>query len=411
MVNTSRFNGPYNPLYFLASLGNGGLAVSFFIYLMFMLPHPESAIPTFATLSRVYSGGDPLLAVPVAVALAGILYFAYQHYRLLIRNLRAYRTYQKTEAYGKLMAGNAEVTRMAIPLTLSMSINVAFILGALFVPGLWSVVEYLFPAALVAFGAVAILALHMFASYFSRILVNGRFDWSTNNSLSQLVAVFAMSMIGVGFAAPAAMSHVQATVVIGMVLSIFFLTAAAVFGTVMVVLGIKDMLEHGVSEEGSPSLWIIIPIITVSGIAMVRLSHGLHHVFAGGPAASDMLVNLVVLLSVQLLFGLIGLVVLRKLHYFADYVHGGKISASSYALICPGVALMVFGMFFIHPGLVGNGIVEKFSLVYFVLMAPLVYIQLITIRTMLLLNRKHLGPGRAGEMGASAPSARLDAAE
>ena len=410
MDNTSRFNGPYNPLYFLASLGNGGLAVSFFIYLMFMLPHPESAIPTFATLSQVFAAGDPMLMVPVVIALAGILYFAFQHYRLLFRNIAAYRAYKTTEAYRKLMAGNAEVTRMAIPLTLSMGINVAFILGALFVPGLWGVVEYLFPAALVAFGAVAVLALYMFASYIGRILVGGRFDWSANNSLSQLVAVFAMSMIGVGFAAPAAMSHVQATVVIGMVLSIFFLTAAAVFGTIMVVLGFKDMLEHGVSEEGSPSLWIIIPIITVSGIAMVRLSHGLHHVFEGGPAAPDMLVNLAILLSVQVLFGLIGLVVLRRLNYFADYVHGKKISASSYALICPGVALMVFGMFFIHPGLVGNGIVEKFSVLYFVLLAPLVYLQLITIRTMLLLNRKHLARGGAG-LRTDAGTARLDAAE
>ena len=37
----------YSPLYFLAALGNGGLAVSFFIYLMFMLPHPHTPIPTW----------------------------------------------------------------------------------------------------------------------------------------------------------------------------------------------------------------------------------------------------------------------------------------------------------------------------------------------------------------------------
>ena len=30
----------YSPLYFLASLGAGGLAVTFFMYLMFWVPHP-----------------------------------------------------------------------------------------------------------------------------------------------------------------------------------------------------------------------------------------------------------------------------------------------------------------------------------------------------------------------------------
>ena len=309
------------------------------------------------------------------------------------------------------MSGNAEVTRLAIPLTLAMSINVAFILGALFVPGLWGVVEYLFPAAIIAFAAVALLALRMFASYAGRILTQGKFEWSANNSLSQLVAVFAMSMIGVGFAAPAAMSHVQATVVVGLVLSIFFLTSAAIWGLIMVVLGFKDILEHGVSEEGAPSLWIITPIVTVSGIATVRLSHGLHHVFDGGPAPSDMLVNLAILLSVQLLFGLIGFVTMRRLDYFSHYIHGKKASAASYALICPGVALMVFGMFFIHPGLVANGIVDRFSPAYFILLVPLVYLQFVTIRTMFILNRKHLsGSGTArADQGQGLPG--LDAAE
>ncbi|MCY6380721.1 TsoY family (seleno)protein [Hoeflea prorocentri] len=411
MKNTTRFSSPYNPLYFLASLGNGGLAVSFFMYLMFMLPHPVSPIPTFTTLAGVFAAGNPVTMALVSVAVVGILYFAFQHYRLLLRNLAAYKAFQQTPAYEKLMSGNAEVTRMAIPLTLAMSINVAFILGALFVPGLWGVVEYLFPAAIVAFGAVAVLALRMFASYAGRILTNGQFEWSANNSLSQLVAVFAMSMIGVGFAAPAAMSHVPTTVVVGMVLSIFFLTSAAIWGLIMVVLGFKDMLEHGVSEEGSPSLWIIIPIVTVSGIATVRLSHGLHHVFNGGPVPSDMLVNMAIMLSVQLLFGLIGFVTMRKLHYFADYIHGEKASAASYALICPGVALMVFGMFFLHPGLVANGIVDKFSIAYFILVAPLVYLQFVTIKTMVLLNRKHLGGSGAAQANPSRGMPSMDAAE
>lgn len=380
----------YSPFYFLAALGNGGLTVSFFIYLMFLLPHPETPIPTFDTVWAALSGGNAVVTALVALALAGVIFFATQHYRLLVWNMTEYREFRRTPAFARLRRGNGEVTLMAIPLTLAMSINVAFVLGALFVPGLWSVVEYLFPAALVAFGAVAVYALRLLMDYFGRILVEGRFDWTANNNLSQLIAIFALTMIGVGFAAPAAMSSTEATVLLGMVLSIFFLASAGVLALVKMVLGFRDILEHGVSEEGAPSLWILIPILTVSGIAMVRLSHGLHHLLGTGPSAADTLVNITVLLSVEVLFGLLGWVVMRRLGYFEDYVRGDKRSPASYALICPGVAFMVFGMFFIHVGLVKAGLVDMFSAVHLLLMAPLVYVQAKTIETMLRLNRKHL---------------------
>ena len=35
-----------------------------------------------------------------------------------------------------------------------MSVNALFILGLIFVPGLWNIVEYLFPLAMLAFAAI-----------------------------------------------------------------------------------------------------------------------------------------------------------------------------------------------------------------------------------------------------------------
>lgn len=64
----------------------------------------------------------------------------------------------------------------------------------------------------------------------------------------------------------------------------------------------------------------------------------------------------------------------------------------SYALICPGTALFVFGMFFVHLGLVRGGMLEKFSLPYFILLAPLVLSQLYAIWTMLHLDERILRP-------------------
>ncbi len=42
-----------------------------------------------------------------------------------------------------LIRSNAQISIMALPLTYTMSINVGFVLGAVFVPNLWSVVQYL----------------------------------------------------------------------------------------------------------------------------------------------------------------------------------------------------------------------------------------------------------------------------
>ena len=47
-----------------------------------------------------------------------------------------------------LRASNGETQLLAMPLALAMTVNVGFILGLVFVPGLWNVVEYLFPLAM-----------------------------------------------------------------------------------------------------------------------------------------------------------------------------------------------------------------------------------------------------------------------
>jgi len=372
----------YSPTLFLAALGNGGLTVSFFIYLMFLVPRPPTApIPTFDTLWPVLTGPNPALALLVAVACLGIVVFAARFARLLVWNLVEYQGFKRTEAWPRLKCGNAEVSLMAIPLTLAMAINVGFVLGAVFVPGLWSVVEFLFPLAILAFGAVAVYGTRLFLDYFGRVIAEGRFDHSQNNNLSQLIAIFAFAMIGVGFAAPAAMSTVRETVAVGTVLSILMLSPVLLFALVKTVIGFRDMMEHGVGEEASPSLWIMIPILTVTGIALVRLSHGLHAFFDGHAQPGTYFVLIALLMGLQVTFGLLGWVVMRRLNYFRDYLRGDKYSPASFTLICPGVALYVFGMFFIHLGLVKTGLVDKFSLAHFAVMAPFVAVQIITIVT------------------------------
>ncbi len=380
----------YSPLYFLSALGAGGAVVTFFMYLMFMTPHPSTPIPTWESLQAVLHGDNPMLQLLVAVALLGTVVFTVLHVRLLVWNVNEYRYFRRTETFQKLLKSNSEVQLMAIPLTFAMTINVGFIAGALFVPGLWSVVEYLFPLAIVAFGIAGWFAARIFIEFMSRVLVTGHFDCSRNNNLSQMLAIFAFGMVGVGFSAAAAMSTVPLTSGIGLVLSLLFISTAGLLAVTKLILGFRSMLEHGIDREASVSLWIIIPIITVSGIALYRLSMAMHHNFGLHIEPIESLGLLTVLLSVQILFAVLGYAVMRKLGYFDAYVHGKEKSAGSFALICPGVAGHVMGFFFIHVGLVGTGLLEKNSLAYFFLLVPLVVLQVQTLWTMLHLNGKLL---------------------
>ncbi len=368
----------YSPLYFLSALGAGGLSVSFFMYLMFLVPHKGTPMATFDFVYPVLLNGTWLSFVS-AFSIVFIIGFAVLHFKLLIWNIKQYKAFKETDAYKTLVNSNGEVTLMALPLTFAMTINVCFVLGALFVPGLWDIVEYLFPGALLGFAVVGYYSIKIFMVYFSRLITTGDFDFEKNNNLSQMISIFAFSMVAVGFAAPGAMSHYIQINAIGIFGAIFFGAIALLLLTIKLILGFKGMFKYGINSEASPSLWIIIPILTLLGITLIRISFGFDHHFDQPLANASLFTLTSFVISLQIIFGMLGYSVMKKLGYFEEYIESDKKSAVSFALICPGVAFMVFGIFFINMGLVLNGIIDKYSIAYLLFHLPFIFIQYKTI--------------------------------
>ena len=368
----------FSPMCFLSALGAGGLSVSFFMYLMFLVPHPNTPLATYDFVVSALLKGD-WLSLVTAFSLVFIIAFAYLHFKLLVWNTKQFNLYKKSKNYEDLLNSNSQITLMTIPLTYTMTINVCFILGAVFVPGLWGVVEYLFPFALIAFAIAGYFALKIFINYFTRLLTKGDFDFSKNNNLSQMISIFAFSMVAVGFAAPAAMSHNIIINSIGIFAALFFATIAVLFMFIQITIGFKNMLELGLGLETAPSIWIIIPILTLLGITIIRILFSLEHNFNAPMSKSSLFVLTSIILSLQIVFGILGYIVMKKMGYFEMYIESANRSAISFALICPGVAFMVFGMFFINYGLIFNNIVDKYSLAHFIVMLPFIYIQVKTI--------------------------------
>lgn len=381
----------YSPLYFLLTVGAGGLIVTFFMYLMFWVPHPGKPVPVFEDIMSAFQAGAVPLKVAIVVAMAGIAGFTLMLLRSLIWNLGQMSEFRKTAAFEVLRSSNAETQLLAVPLAFAMAVNGGFIVGLVFVPGLWSVVEYLFPLAMIAFVVIGIQALAILRDFFGRVLVQGGFDCAKNNSFAQILPAFALAMVGVGLSAPAAMSGNALTAGVSFVLSSFFIVTAILLAVANLILGLRAMMEHGATAETAPTLLIVVPLVTVITIAWMRQSHGLHVHFDVHGGAGETLSMLTTLMMIQLAIAALGLTVLRRFGYVEKYVTGPMRSAGSYALVCPGVALSVMIHFWLNKGLVGTGLVDKFSLAYLAISAVAVGLQFAMIWLVFKLNAKHMG--------------------
>ncbi len=396
-----RMGESYSPLYFLAALGTGGLVVTFFMWLLHWVPHPGRPVPIFADIWAVFSGGGAVQQAMILAAGAGIAFFTLMHLRLLAWNIGELLRFRATPAYAALRESNDETQLLAAPLTLAMTVNVGFIVGLVFVPGLWSIVEYLFPLALLAFLAIGAWGIAIMRDFWGRILTTGSFDCTRNNSFAQLLPAFAMSMVGVGLAAPAAMSTQPWLAGLSFVLSSFFIVVALLMTAVHTMLGLRAMMEHGVTRQSAPSLWIVVPILTVVGIALMRQDHALHVHFDASGGGVEIFSRLTWFLALQLAFLFWGLVVLRRFDYFGRYVTGSELAPGAYSLVCPGVALAVMFHFFVNKGLVGVGLVEKFDLGYWLVSLIALALQAATIWLVITLNRLHFRRAARSQVAAA----------
>lgn len=414
----------YSPLYFLAALGMGGMAVQFFMYFMFLTPHKDTPIPTFDTIQAAWAAGDGWMHVAIVVAYAGMIAFLLGHIALLAWNLRELAIFKRTPAYETLHTTNAEITMLAVPLTLGMTVNGAFIATATLVPGIWGLIEMLLPGALVAFTVIGAYALILLGRFVARIITQGGFDHGANTGFNQLLGAFALAMVAVGFSASAAMSKVPATVLAGLVGSIFFAVIAILWAGIFLPLGMKSMLRSGLGLANSATLWLPVPIMTLLGIMVVRDRHGLQTLAAAGPFAAGanhdassvgLLVFLVTAIAIQLAFLLFGHVAMRRNGFYFSHVLGSEVrSPVAFTLVCPGVALGVLSFFALHTGLVANGLVERGSLAYLVLLGAIFAIQAATITLIAVLAKNQLFrrdvPGVVAEAAPAAePAASLAA--
>jgi hypothetical protein len=377
----------YSPLYFLAALGPGGLAVSFFMYLMFLVPHKGTPMAAMEHWLPIVAQGG-IASILILLVLSIVLGLAILHFTLLAWNFKQFRQFKHSDDINQLRSSNAAVTEMAMPLTVSMSINMGFILGSLFVPNLWQFIQPVFPIATLGFLSVGVWALTIYGRFLTNVVMAGKFNPDANTNFSQLLAPFTFSMVAVGLAAPGAMSHSTLVSGLSLTLAVMFGVLAAVTTVIWLINGFSQIVKNGLDLNGSPTLWILIPILTLLGITYVRYTMGTHHNFDAPLINSQFITVMGAILGLQLFVGLFGLKAMKRNGYFAEFVSGDKTNPATFGLVCPGVALVVFGFFFVNYALIGNAIIVKYSLAHFILLLPILVLQLKTTAVMVKLMGK-----------------------
>ncbi len=130
-----------------------------------------------------------------------------------------------------------------MPLALAMSVNVLFIAGLVFIPQLWTVVEYLLPLAITTFLYIGYIALSYIANFLVRVLTKGGlFDVTAYDFFAQLLPAFALAMVGIGLSAPSAMSTSDADM-------LMFLTKALAIQFTFFGLGLVVLLCQGYFKD------------------------------------------------------------------------------------------------------------------------------------------------------------------
>jgi len=362
---------PFTPLHGLASLGAGGLSVSFFVWLMFLTAHPDSPVPTYESLALAKTNATDLGWITFVTTMVAVMAFA--HYALLVWWLRQ-GARLPTSDKATLFSGEAHVFRMITPLVLAMSVNAGFVVGLVFVPGLWQVKEWLFPFALLAFALLLVMAIQRWLAQQAR-LKSEQLSYR-NKGLIELLATFAFAMITVGFSASAAMSDTVWVHTTGLVLSVLG-GVMAIWAAIRVLRDrVSTLREHPVAAAATGSLLMGVPILTILGIASYRLMMAGQHHFAVELEQTIIAATLSVLFVAQILIFVVATPTVLRRGGWRTLVTKQP-QGASFSLICPGVGLFVLGMFLVSNGLAPLGLLSEFGLT--LSYSVLAVVQLVTL--------------------------------
>jgi len=385
----------YSPLYAFNAIAAGGLAISFFMYLFWMARVTLSALPTAGPLYSLALETGPLESIITLAALAGFIFFTAQHALLLRWNLLSFKQWTRTKTYIAFEKSNDKTVLMTLPLTFAVSILVSLMVLCMALPFLFSILEFVL---VVAFACYAYLGWHAIKIYYESFLSitheSSAPEETRGNNLGQLISIMCFLMISLGFATISATSGIKITFFVAFVGAALFLTLALLVAFLWFCPKMRALFEKRLPPESSPLLWFAGTLLGLHFLSWHYLRLTLSTAFGGAYDASQTICFLTFAFVLCLILGMMGRASLKS-NGLLDQMLSGKIySAGLYAVVCPALLLLILAHYFIGA-LVQTGLLEPWSLYYFIFYLPVLVLQAGIIRLYLNLNAKLFSRNRA----------------
>jgi len=329
----------FTPLLFLASLGAGGLSVSFFAILNYTVEHGKGLIK----ISQIHSGDySVLLTATYYLMEAGMVLFAILHIVLSVILFVELFKWIGTESYKKVEQNPLTNSSLVTPfISAAMTMNVMLSVVRYFVPAISDNLQSYMLAGLVGFAGLWFFLLKLETKLLKISFVNG-YDVNKIN-FGWLLRPFALAMVtvtGAGIAALAQDSSIAHA-------SAFMVMVSGSLGFFLLMVKLMALFKSHFAGEGLadkqflPSYLIVVPNITLYALIAFRMGHYLEKQFDAHLVSYFMVVPTLAF-AFEVWYMVFGLSLLKE--YFAKYFKS-EFHVSQWGFVCPLVAFTVLGTF------------------------------------------------------------------
>lgn len=331
-------NTTFSPLRFLASLGAGGITVSFFALLNYTLEHGKGLI----TSAKAHEMATGWMLGVVSVFEVLMIVFAIIHIVLSVRYFAQLVLWRKTEEYREFVQNPLTNAGILAPfISITMTMNVFLVVVPYFIHSAAANFQSMMLPGLLAWAAIWTLLMTTEVRLLKTSFEKG-FDVSKIH-FGWLLHPFALGMISVTGAGIAALSADK------MIASVafFMLLISVTMGLFLFAVKLNAIFSsHFAADELPekqflPSLLIVVPNITLFAITFFRVGHFLEHHYEAHLGVFFM-VLMTAAFAFETWYLMFGLSLLRG--YFKTHMKN-EFHVSQWGLVCPFVAYSVLGAF------------------------------------------------------------------
>lgn len=388
-VKTATNDVKFSPLSFLNVIGTGGIAISFYMYLFWLVPSELAYVPHFWTLLNQLRRGNFLIKTVIVLGTICFALFAFEQIFLFIKNFKRFWAWRRTPSYGEFCKSEQLLQLSLVPLAVSVLALVVGLLILTVVPHAWRYHGHFLPLfQLVAIGCGG-YSLFLCGLFSRRFFIETDTGVSLKSWPSQIFLVMSLCVSVLELSIIKVVTYNRLLIAMGYVTGEFFFLSALLIGGFVLIGGVRAFVQNKGEEESFSVLCALFPAISVCGLAYYLQ----HMAFSSGSYVTSFNTASIFfsLIFFQLALGVLVWPVFSRYKLVERYILGNEKALASFLLLIYGAALVVLFGFFISKGLVPCGVFRRSSWGCFGCYALVFVFQIYLVRFFFKLNPQILG--------------------